>query len=226
VLRWGIPDAVLVWVASVVAAAVVASVALAVTHTDAKHASDSTTVLAASVLAQYGVMLGGAAWVSRRKGRGSVALDFGLRVRWSDWTWALRGLALQLVLIPVLAPLSIVGNRTQSVVKDVQQSSGGKLAFLALTALVFAPFVEELLFRGMLLRALARRVRPETAVALTGLAFGMAHLLDPNAISALPGLVALGMISSVVALRTGDLSRSIFLHMGFNALGLAIALHG
>ena len=87
---------------------------------------------------------------------------------------------------------------------------------------------EELLFRGLLLRSLARRVTALQAVTISALVFALAHpLFDPSlgTLAVVPALFALGAVSGVVALRTGELSRSILLHVGFNLLTTASALY-
>jgi len=109
-------------------------------------------------------------------------------------------------------------------VHDLDTAHGVKLAVIALTAVVVAPVVEELFFRGLLLRALQRRFSAPAAVAISGATFGAVHLLDPGAYVILPALVALGMLSGVFAVRTGNLSRSILLHAGFNLLAVAAAV--
>jgi membrane protease YdiL (CAAX protease family) len=40
----------------------------------------------------------------------------------------------------------------------------------------------------------------------------------------LPALVALGLVSGVLAVRTGNLSRSILLHAGFNLVAVLAVL--
>ena len=86
---------------------------------------------------------------------------------------------------------------------------------------------EELLFRGLLLRALRRRFSTVAAVAISALVFALAHpALDPSwgTFAIVPALFALGAISGVVAVRRGDLSVSIMLHIGFNFLTTAGAV--
>ena len=47
--------------------------------------------------------------------------------------------------------------------------------------------------------------------------FALVHLVgDPNTLPFLPALTALGAVLAVVALRSGNLSTSIFIHAGFN----------
>jgi membrane protease YdiL (CAAX protease family) len=49
------------------------------------------------------------------------------------------------------------------------------------------------------------------------------HLGDVGALVALPGLAAFGVVLGVSALRTGSLSRPIFLHAGFNLTALLLS---
>jgi membrane protease YdiL (CAAX protease family) len=89
------------------------------------------------------------------------------------------------------------------------------------TIVLLAPLTEELLFRGTLLRSLLRKMSPEWAVLVTAVAFGLVHALgDPSigTVIALPAIILLGVVSGYQAARTGNLSRSILLHVGFNAL--------
>jgi membrane protease YdiL (CAAX protease family) len=169
-------------------------------------------------------MVAAVVFVSRRKGTGDLAHDFGLRLRITDAWWIFAGLLLSVVLGLLVAPLShIAGGQEQGVVQELNNSTGAKLVVLAVGAGILAPVVEELLFRGLLLRALLRRMPAMQAVAVCGFSFAMVHwILDPRigTFVAIPALFAMGMISAGIALRTGDLSASIFLHMGFNLLAI------
>jgi membrane protease YdiL (CAAX protease family) len=58
-------------------------------------------------------------------------------------------------------------------------------------------------------------------VLVSAVVFGLVHALgDPSlgTIIALPAIILLGVVSGYQATKTGNLSRSIMLHMGFNAL--------
>jgi hypothetical protein len=86
---------------------------------------------------------------------------------------------------------------------------------------VLAPLAEELLFRGALLRALMRRTSPAWAVFGSALVFALVHPLgDPEvgSVIVVPAILTLGVVSGYLAVRSGDLSRSIMLHAGFNLL--------
>ncbi|MCZ7534776.1 MAG: CPBP family intramembrane metalloprotease [Acidimicrobiia bacterium] len=134
-------------------------------------------------------------------------------------------IAANLALIPI-AVLADKEEAAQDVVQRLESARGLELAVIVLSAGLVAPLVEELLFRGLLLRALMRRVGPALAVGISALAFALVHLLDPGAIVVLPGLLLVGLVTGVLAVRSGDLSRPILLHVGFNLLVLVAALGG
>ncbi len=218
-VRWGIPDALLAFLGGLIGAIVAAT-------PFSRHDLDVETAafLAAAFVGQYGATLLVIAWVSHRKGLGRMSDDFGLRIRLND-AWVLGiGLVLSVVLGLFLAPLShLVGNKEQAVVKQLDSASGAKLAVLSIGAGIVAPFAEELLFRGVLLRALMRRMPVTGAIAVSAFTFGIVHwLLDPHfgTFIAVPALTAVGVVSAIFAVRSGDLSRSMFLHAGFNLLAI------
>jgi membrane protease YdiL (CAAX protease family) len=92
---------------------------------------------------------------------------------------------------------------------------------LAVVVIVGAPVVEELFFRGLVLRSLQRRFGDGWAVAGSAVAFGLAHF-EPLQ---LPALVVLGVVLGVLALRTGRLGPGMFAHGAFNAITIiALAL--
>jgi membrane protease YdiL (CAAX protease family) len=81
--------------------------------------------------------------------------------------------------------------------------------------------VEELFFRGLLLRSLLRRVPQGWSVGISALLFALLHL-EPLQI---PGLFAIGVILAVLALRSGRLGPGICAHAAFNAIAVtALAL--
>ena len=178
-------------------------------------------------LGQFGGWIAGLVFVSRRKGRGSLRADFGLVVHIRDLWIIVVGIALEIGLTVMILPLvHLVHNQSQDVVNELQKARGVHLWLIALVAGLVAPVCEELLFRGLLLRSLCRRVAPAVAVAISALVFALAHpMLDPTlgTLAVVPALFALGAVSGAVAVRRGDLSASILLHIGFNFLTTALA---
>lgn len=218
-MRWGLPDAVWAFLAGFGGAIFAAAFFT-------RHDADVETAgyLAAVFAGQYGATVLALTLISSRKGRGSLTEDFGLRIRVADAWVIFGGMLLSVVLGALIAPLShIAGGKQQAVVSELEHATGAKLAVLAIGAGLLAPVVEELLFRGLLLRALLRKMPAVGAVAITGFSFAIVHwILDPSlgTFVAVPALFAMGMISAVVAVRTGDLSCSIFLHIGFNLVAI------
>ncbi len=95
-------------------------------------------------------------------------------------------------------------------------------------AVFLAPLVEELLFRGIIFGSLYR-VKPVAAYIVNWLAFGAAHLLQYAIqsgdwktmlfmIEYLPPSIAWGWCYK----RSGNIWTVIFMHMIFNAMGMAV----
>jgi uncharacterized protein len=228
-IRWGLPDVVVAWVIGVVTAVVAGSIVGAAAGVDADRFGDDVGVLLASVVGQAIGVIGTLALVAWRKGRGSLAADFGLvaRLPGDRWTtavmWLLAGVALQLVSLPFLQLLVEVNGKveTQDVVEQFERARGPSLVLFAVLVVTVAPIAEELLFRGALLRSLQRRMAPAWAAFVSALAFAAVHPLSSPTIGsviAVPALFALGLVSAALAIRTGNLSASILLHSGFNLL--------
>ena len=129
---------------------------------------------------------------------------------------AVLEVALTLALIPILQLDPDAQN--QQLLSDLKEHRDAATVILfVIGAVIFAPIVEELLFRGVLLRALLRRFEPVTAVLGSAIIFALVHYIgDPNTLPFLPALTGLGAVLALVALRSGDLSMSIFIHAGFN----------
>lgn len=225
-VRWGIPDALWVWAAGVVGAVLCATVAYALRSP--VDADSDAVVFAGSIVGQYAGMVAILVLISRRKGLRRLSADFGLRVHLRrDWWMVPLGFGIQIAANLALIPIALVadkGEAAQDVVQRLESASGLELALIVLSAALFAPVIEEVLFRGILLRSLLRRMPATPAVGVSALAFALVHLMDPGALMVLPGLLLVGLVNGVLAVRTGDLSRPILLHVGFNALVLVVAL--
>jgi hypothetical protein len=219
-IGWGISDAAIAFLLSLLAASIAEIPFL--NHGRLPTNLEVTAALV-SLLVQTAVAVGYLV-IAARKGRGSLRADFGLAVHLRDGLWFVAGFALSATAGVALAPIIDAGhltNSSQDVVRVFQHAHGTERAFFALAVLVIAPIGEELLFRGALLRGLLRRTNPATAVWISGLVFALVHVaLDPGAGFAVPALLALGLLSGYRAWRTGNLSESILLHAGFNLLAV------
>jgi uncharacterized protein len=224
VLRWGLGDFAWIYFAGIAASVVGASIGVAITGDTSGHLGALTTALA--TFGQFGTWFGSVVFLARVKGR-SLRDDFGLTLQLRDWWAPFAGLGLFLVANAVIIPLVNIVDARQQVVDDLTHSSGAKLAVFAVVASIVAPVCEELLFRGLLLRALRRRMPPAQAVIVQALAFAFAHpLLSPTLgdLAVVPALFLLGAVSGIVAVRRGDLSSSIMMHIGFNLVTTLLAL--
>jgi membrane protease YdiL (CAAX protease family) len=216
-IRWGVGDAALAWLVSLFAA-VIATVPFA--DHDGVPRSREAIATVVSVAAQTAAVLVFLAFIARAKGRGSLRVDFGLRVKVSDWWFVLVGVGVAIVAAGISVPILELGNLhrdSQDVVRIFEKADGLEAALFTFGVLVVAPIGEELLFRGALLRSLQRRIPTGAAIFVAALAFALIHvLLDVGAGYGVPSLLLLGIVSGWRAAETGDLSQSILLHAGFN----------
>jgi membrane protease YdiL (CAAX protease family) len=223
--RWGLGDAALGFAVGICAQGLLGSVAYA--------AGGNKLTLGAVAAGLFGLWLGlagVAVWASMNKGSASLVRDFGLRVAgWGDAVGGIAaGLASQLILVPVLyAPLfrasPSIKDKLEKPARDLVDlvHGNGGVVVLTLLVVVGAPVVEELFFRGLLQRSLHRRLGPVWAVALSALAFGLAH----QELLQLPALVAFGIVLGVLAQRSGRLGPGIFAHIAFNAVTVFSLVH-
>ncbi|HYU56558.1 MAG TPA: type II CAAX endopeptidase family protein [Actinomycetota bacterium] len=228
-VRWGIPDAALAWFLGLLAATVAGGVAAGIIDVPSDELADHLGYLLVVIAAQGAATIAFLALVARRKGRGSLARDFGLVVRLRDVGWVGVGSLLELAAVIALQPIVEVYGREedQGVVDQLKDARGVGLALFVVAVLVLAPVAEELLFRGVLLRALLRRTSPGWAMFVSAAVFALVHPLgDPEigSVIAVPAVLTLGLVSGYQAIRTGNLSRSICLHAGFNLLTVLVVL--
>jgi CAAX protease family protein len=224
-VRWGIGDAIAAF-----AVGLAVSVVAAVFVVDPDHPNRPNTLLVL-LCAQNFAIIAWLAMVARRKGTGSLRSDFGFVVRrplgaWArDTPWLFIGMGIQIAAALALEPLhDLYGHDAeQAVVKTADHASAWQIPALALAIALLAPITEELLFRGTLLRSLLRKTSAATAVLVSALVFGVVHYMgDPSVgtLIAMPAIILLGIVSGYQATLTGNLSRSMLLHIGFNALSV------
>lgn len=92
-----------------------------------------------------------------------------------------------------------------------------RTAFI-LAAVVVAPVVEEILFRGILLPLLIQRIGPLAGVALSALFFAALH----GGLGAFAALAVLSIALSLAYARTGSLWVPIGMHILFNTVNLLL----
>jgi len=162
----------------------------------------------------------------RTKGAGVVS-DFGLRFRATDAPLGLGiGLAMQLLVLPALyfPLLRLLGQTSDDLsapARALTAKAQGPVGWIVLVLIVVvgAPVVEELFYRGLLLRSLQKRGLSDVwACVICGAVFAGMHLQALQFV----GLFVLGTVLSFLAVRTGRLGPSICTHAAFNATSVVL----
>lgn len=164
---------------------------------------------------------------SRRWGSGRVGIDLGARFRAIDLAIA-PGAAVTCfgVVVACGVAFQALGVPQTSNLEDFEgHLSGPVLVFLVVLSGLLAPITEELLFRGVLLRSLATRWGPGTAVVAQGIVFGAAHLLLDGGwgnVGLVVPLAGVGIVLGFVARATGRLGPTMLAHSLYNLVQVAI----
>lgn len=180
----------------------------------------------------YGPSLAWCWFASRWWGTGRLGEDIGLVARWTDLGWGpvvwLAAVAAQVAAAVVVVSLGIpVASNTEAISDATVDRT--YIVSIVLAAVIAAPIVEEMVFRGVVLRGLHRRVRLVPAVAAQALLFGLAHV-DPVRGTGNVGLVivlsSVGLALGGAAALLRRLGPSIVGHALFNGVVLLLVLSG
>ncbi len=178
----------------------------------------------------------GAPWLaSRTQGTRNFVRDLGLRFRLIDLVGIAIGIGGQILVALMYAPFQHDIHDFNAPSQRLTGSAhGGGFAIIAIATVVFAPAMEELFFRGLLLKALVRLFTPlraaggartagvVLAVIADGLLFGLAH----GEWVQLAGLAAFGIILAAVSYRTGRLGMNMVAHGTFNLVAIVAIASG
>jgi membrane protease YdiL (CAAX protease family) len=183
-----------------------------------------------STVVGYGPMLLFCRWAVRHWGTGSLADDLGFRFRWSDAGWGvvtwLAALGAQVVCGIVVVALRIPTKSNTRGISDLRGERGVLIA-LALSAVVAAPFVEELMFRGVILRGFLSVMEPWMAIGLQGVLFGSAHI-GPERGAGNVGLVlvlsGVGIVFGGAAYLLRRIAPTIIAHAILNTIALVLSI--
>ncbi|MDP9070372.1 MAG: CPBP family intramembrane metalloprotease [Actinomycetota bacterium] len=212
--RWGLGDAVGGYAVAFLLMGLAAASWVALTG----RRERSLGLVVVVLVAQWTGLVGAVVVASRRKGSGRLGEDFGFRVEARDVKPGLvAGLFSQFVLLPLLyLPVQLVNpdlDPTDAARRLTALGRGWGAVVLAACVVIGAPLVEELFFRGLLQRSLARRFGPAWGVGVSALAFGVVHGQPLQ----LLGLVAFGVVLGLLAQWSGRLGPSLVAHAVFNA---------
>ena len=221
-----VPVAIATWVVAFVAGTLLSSIILSASGAETTDDATIPTLFAAT-FASWMAYLTGCYVASRRAGSGDPVEDYGVRFRTVDLVGLPIGILTQLVLVPlVYVPLRAIWSDTFSedrlsdtAEKLADRASGGTMVLLVLMVCVGAPFVEEIVYRGLLQRSFAART--SAVVAWLGAAawFTIIHFRPVE----YPGLFTFALVAGACLLVTGRLGMSVTTHVAFNVTGLLLA---
>jgi membrane protease YdiL (CAAX protease family) len=148
---------------------------------------------------------------------------------WSDSArivrWTVGLLLLEAVLAGMLVQLfpGLSDARASNTELLRQQSFAGLLVF-AVLAVTVAPVLEELLFRGLVLRGLMLRIGFWPAALLSSAVFGLLHATaaDASGLLVVASITVLGLGLCLLVRRTGRLGPSIGVHALHNAVAVLV----
>ncbi len=180
----------------------------------------------------YGPVLAFCWWASHRWGRKSLRADSGLFAKWADAGWGpvtwLSCLTAQILLGIFVVATGIPFSSNTEGIDSVGGERGYVIATLVL-AVVAAPLVEEMVFRGLVLRSFLAAMHPVAAIGLQGVLFGFAHF-DPVRGTGNIGLIVVlggvGIVLGGAAYFFRRIAPTIIAHAIINAIAMTIALTG
>lgn len=145
--------------------------------------------------------------------------DVGRIVRWTVAVLLIRTVVVALLVQAVPALSDAEGNT--EVLEDL--SPAGLLVF-AVLAVAVAPVLEELLFRGLVLRGLMLRMGFWPAAAVSSLVFGLLHATgaDASGLLVVASTAGLGLALCLLTRRTGRLGPAIGVHALHNAVAVLV----
>ena len=168
------------------------------------------------------VQLGLIAWWASRGARRRFSLGF--RFEGRDLIGLPLGVGFQIAasiaLLPIVLWVLDGEAPTQEVVESASGLVGIDIVLVIIGAVLLAPLAEELVFRGVLLRALIVSRGRRFATYVSAAVFAAIHLLDPNAWMVVPILFALGIVLAKVTISTGRIAQAVFTHMAFNLVAV------
>ena len=226
--RWGLGDAAVGFLVGLVLSNLLAGIWLSASGED----DLSLGGLGFTQLGLWIGLVGACLYASHRKGSGRLAVDFGLAFRPVDAALGLAGgVVAQFVLLPVVALLlrPLVGDPDVSgpARELADKAQGLGIVGLVVAVVIITPIVEELFFRGLLLRGFQRRFGDAWGVAVSSVLFGVSHLLAVPAralVLVWVSLTLFGALLAVLTIRTGRLGPAAVAHAIFNGWTLLVVL--
>lgn len=185
-----------------------------------------TFVMSYGILVSYPIQFIPAMLYASAKSRnkffdaGSVPLDEGrfspIGAGWMALMVIISTIAASLVFEPVCMLLPEMPDWIRNLMEMLTQ---GPLWAIVLSTCIFAPFFEEWLCRGMVLRGMLKKVKPVWAIVISAAFFAIIHM---NPWQALPAFI-LGCLFGYVYYKTGSLKLTMLMHCANNAFSVVLS---
>jgi membrane protease YdiL (CAAX protease family) len=235
--RWGIPDIFLgifaflvgsFFVTGAVAAIGGAASGLGPVAYARQHAGILGII---ELLASWAAVISFLVLIVRLKGGGSLRRDLGFRFSWWD---PLIGFGGAIVVIMLNATVQVAINAVTGAppASNSEAIFGGVmddralLIAMSVMAAIGAPIVEELLFRGLALRAIEKRFGAVAGILGSSVLFGVLHF-NPATVSVaalIAGISMYGLVFSLLTRWWQRLGPAIFAHIWVNTIATAVML--
>ena len=120
----------------------------------------------------------------------------------------------------VIEPISMLLPEMSDAMKAAMEMMlNGPIWIVLISVSVFAPFFEEWLCRGIILRGLLKKVKPVWAIVISAAIFGLIH---GNLWQAIPAFI-IGVILGYVYYKTGSLKLTMLMHCVNNTLSVIVS---
>jgi membrane protease YdiL (CAAX protease family) len=235
--RWGLPDVLLGILAFVVGSFLVGGAAIVLGAvvtglSPSGFAVEHTGLVGIAALAgSWTATIGFLSLIAHLKGQGSLRRDFGFSFSWWDPLIGAGAAVVTLFLSGVVQALVAAlsgaepASNADAIFGDVMNDKP-LLVVMALMASVGAPLVEEVLFRGLALRAIEKRFGGVAAVLGSSLVFGALHYQTdtPSPLPLIAGIAVYGLVFSMLTRWWRRLGPSVFTHIWVNTLATVTVL--
>lgn len=189
----------------------------------------SGALILAGLLLQWAILLA-AVWAGGRKTEGGWKALVGWGIRWRVDLPIAAGFAAALVAAQFAASFILslfdIDTSTLGNTSIITDARGAWLIVMVAGAVIGAPLVEELFFRGLFFNVARRKWGPAAAIVVSSIFFGLLHVQATLAATmyTVSATTLVGVCLAVLYYKTGRLGTAIAAHAAFNAAGVTLAL--
>jgi membrane protease YdiL (CAAX protease family) len=236
-VTWRWPEAIAIYLVGYLAIAsiLVGAVIYAVAGVDDPDEISGVVEVVATFLVDLVFVAVMVAWLTKRHPGWLGALGVpprGERLRVLAWGAGMGLLLYPAIAIVVGVPLSFLmellsGERAVTPEQVPSDLSGAGTVLMVVLAVLVAPVMEELFYRGVLFRSIRDRYGFWVGAVVSGLLFGVAHYVPApwqDAVLLQSVMVFTGLGLAWIYERRGTILAPIAAHMVFNIIGVAIIL--